>query len=169
MDLQVGAILKQLEEDGLAENTIVFFYSDHGSGIPRHKRALLDSGMRVPCSPVPQKWQHLALGKPGSTTDRLVSFVDYAPTVLNLLGQPIPKAMQGRNPFSARMPPRRAVAYTATAIAWTKCATFPVPFATADTFTSATTCRTSATTNPPPGPTTAKSATSFIAWPSAEK
>ena len=48
MDLQVGAILKQLQEDGLAENTIVFFYSDHGSGMPRHKRALLDSGMHVP-------------------------------------------------------------------------------------------------------------------------
>ncbi|MDP6752119.1 MAG: sulfatase [Verrucomicrobiota bacterium] len=99
MDLQVGTILKQLEEDGLAENTIVFFYSDHGSGMPRHKRALLDSGMHVPLIiRFPKKWQHLAPSKPGSTTDRLVSFVDYAPTVLNLLGQPIPKAMQGE-PF----------------------------------------------------------------------
>ena len=46
MDQQVGAILQQLKEDRLAENTIVFFYSDHGSGMPRHKRALLDSGMQ---------------------------------------------------------------------------------------------------------------------------
>ena len=61
MDLQVGAILKQLEEDGLAENTIVFFYSDHGSGIPRLKRALLDSGMRALLIRFPKKWQHLAL------------------------------------------------------------------------------------------------------------
>jgi len=100
MDLQVGAILKQLEEDSLAENTIVFFYSDHGSGIPRHKRALLDSGMQVPLLiRFPKKWQHLAPGKPGSTTDRLVSFVDYAPTVLNLLGQPIPKAVMQGEPF----------------------------------------------------------------------
>ena len=53
MDLQVGAILKQLEEDGLAKNTIVFFYSDHGNGMPRHKRALLDSGMHVPAHTVP--------------------------------------------------------------------------------------------------------------------
>ena len=99
MDLNVGAILEQLEEDGLAENTIVFFYSDHGSGMPRHKRALLDSGMHVPLIiRFPQKWQHLAPGKPGTTTNRLVSFVDYAPTVLNLLGQPIPEAMQGE-PF----------------------------------------------------------------------
>ena len=48
MDKEVGQILKQLKEDGLNENTIVFFFSDHGSGMPRHKRALLDSGMHVP-------------------------------------------------------------------------------------------------------------------------
>ena len=111
MDLQVGAILKQLQEDGLAENTIVFFYSDHGSGMPRHKRALLDSGMHVPLLiRFPKKWQHLAPGKPGSTTDRLVSFVDYAPTVLNLLGLPTPEAMQGE-PFLGKdaAAPRRYV------------------------------------------------------------
>ena len=111
MDKEVGAILSQLEEDGLMENTIVFFYSDHGSGMPRHKRALLDSGMHVPLLiRFPKKWQHFAPGKPGSTTDRLVSFVDYAPTVLNLLGLPIPEAMQGE-PFlgSKSAPPRRYV------------------------------------------------------------
>ena len=48
MDKQVGAILKELEDDNLDDNTIVFFYSDHGSGMPRHKRALLDSGMKIP-------------------------------------------------------------------------------------------------------------------------
>ena len=99
MDKEVGTILQQLEDDGLAENTIVFFYSDHGSGMPRHKRALLDSGMHVPLmTRFPQKWQHLAPGKPGTTTDRLVSFVDYAPTVLSLTGMPIPAHMQGK-PF----------------------------------------------------------------------
>ena len=111
MDIQVGAILKQLEEDGLTENTIVFFYSDHGSGMPRHKRALLDSGMHVPLIiRFPKKWQHLAPSNPGTTTSRLVSFVDYAPTVLNLLGQPIPEAMQGE-PFLGpnKAKPRRYV------------------------------------------------------------
>ena len=99
MDKEVGAILQQLAADGLAENTIVFFYSDHGSGMPRHKRALLDSGMHVPLMiRFPHKWQHLAPGKPGTTTDRLVNFVDYAPTVLSLTGIPIPEAMQGQ-PF----------------------------------------------------------------------
>ena len=49
MDKQVGEILiSELDADGLADDTIVFFYSDHGSGMPRHKRALFDSGMHVP-------------------------------------------------------------------------------------------------------------------------
>jgi len=96
MDKEVGAILDQLEEDGLAENTIVFFYSDHGSGMPRHKRALLDSGMHVPLLiRFPGKWQHLAPAEPGETTDRLVSFVDFGPTVLSLAEAEIPEAMQG--------------------------------------------------------------------------
>ena len=48
MDHRTGELLGQLEEDGLAENTIVFFYSDHGTGLPRHKRWLYDSGIHVP-------------------------------------------------------------------------------------------------------------------------
>ena len=111
MDKEVGDILKQLEKDGLADNTIVFFYSDHGSGMPRHKRALLESGMHVPLMiRFPKKWQHLAPAKPGTTTERLVSFVDYAPTVLSLTGIAIPEAMQGK-PFlgSKNAKPRRYV------------------------------------------------------------
>lgn len=96
MDKNVQAILDQLKEDGLADDTIVFFYSDHGSGMPRHKRLLLDSGMRVALLVrFPEKYQHLAPAAPGTRLDRLVSFVDFAPTVLNLAGQPIPSYMQG--------------------------------------------------------------------------
>ena len=96
MDQNVKRILGQLEEDGLADDTIVFFYSDHGSGMPRHKRLLLDSGMRVALMVrFPKKYQHLAPAAPGSRLDRLVSFVDFPPTVLNLTGQPIPGYMQG--------------------------------------------------------------------------
>lgn len=102
MDKQVGAILQQLKDDGLDENTIVFFYSDHGSGMPRHKRALLDSGMHVPMLVrFPRKWQHLAPGDPGSTTDRLVSFIDFGPTVLSLAGVDVPDYMQGQ-PFMGK-------------------------------------------------------------------
>jgi len=96
MDGQVQDLLDQLEEDGLAENTIVFFYSDHGTALPRGKRWLYDSGIQVPMIVrFPEKYQQLAPGKPGTTTGRLVSFIDFPPTVLSLLGLEIPEYMQG--------------------------------------------------------------------------
>ena len=99
MDQNTGKLLSQLKEDGLAENTVIFFYSDHGSGLPRHKRLTLDSGLKVPLLiRFPEKYQHLAPAKPGESIDRLVSFVDFPPTVLNLLGLKIPGYMQGQ-PF----------------------------------------------------------------------
>ena len=85
MDAQVGELLQQLEEDGLADNTIVFYWSDHGDGVPRAKRSLYDSGLRVPLM---IRWPK-ALGStvaPGSVRDELVSFIDLAPTVLALAG-----------------------------------------------------------------------------------
>ncbi len=99
MDRQVAEVLAELEADGLARNTIVFFFADHGMGMPRYKRTLYDSGLHVPLIvrfPAPLK--HLAPAKPGSRTDRLVSFVDFAPTVLSLLAIPPAGYMQGR-PF----------------------------------------------------------------------
>lgn len=96
MDKKVGAILRQLEEDGLAEDTIVFYYPDHGTGMPRGKRLLYDSGTRVPLMiRFPQKWAHLAPAAPGAAVDRLVTFVDFAPTLLSLAGRPIPAHYQG--------------------------------------------------------------------------
>ena len=99
MDRQVGEILKQLEADGLADNTIVFFYSDHGSGLPRGKRWLHESGLKVPLIiRFPKMHEHLAPSAAGTTTDRLTSFVDFPPTVLSLAGIKAPDAMQGK-PF----------------------------------------------------------------------
>ena len=99
MDKQVGEILQRLESDGLMEDTIIFFYSDHGSGLPRHKRAILDSGMHVPLLVrFPEKYQHLAPTEPGSRLDRLVSFDDFGPSVLSLVGIDIPGYMLGE-PF----------------------------------------------------------------------
>jgi N-sulfoglucosamine sulfohydrolase len=97
MDIQVGEILSQLEADGLADDTIVFFYSDHGSGMPRHKRALFDSGMHVPLLiRFPKKYQGLAPSPAGAVVDRLVSFDDFAPTVLSLTGiDSLPPYMRG--------------------------------------------------------------------------
>jgi N-sulfoglucosamine sulfohydrolase len=97
MDKQVGDLLAQLKEDGLAENTIVFFFSDHGLGVPRHKRTLYDSGLHVPLIiRFPRRYQYLSPVKAGQETGSLVSFVDFAPTVLSLVGLPIPDYMQGR-------------------------------------------------------------------------
>lgn len=97
LDDEVGSLLDQLKADGLDEDTIVFFYTDHGSGMPRHKRILLETGLHVPLLVrFPEKWQHLAPAAPGETVDRLVSFEDFGPTVLALSGIPQPSAMSGR-------------------------------------------------------------------------
>ncbi len=101
MDAQVGEILQQLEEDGLADNTIVFFWSDHGDGLPRHKRWVYDSGLHVPLI------VHIP-GQEAGLDDQLVSFVDLAPTVLSLAGVEPPVHMQGRaflGPFQNDKPP----------------------------------------------------------------
>jgi uncharacterized sulfatase len=102
MDKQVGDLLDELQVDGLADNTIVFFFSDHGLGLPRFKRTLFDTGLHVPLMiRFPAPYQHLAPERPGEQIDELVSFVDFAPTVLSLTKLPIPKFMQGR-PFLGR-------------------------------------------------------------------
>jgi len=95
----VARLLRELEEDGVDGETIVFFYGDHGAGMPRHKRLALETGLRVPLLVrFPEKYRHLAPGPAGSTVDRSVSFVDFAPTVLSLAGLSAPEYMQGR-PF----------------------------------------------------------------------
>jgi arylsulfatase A-like enzyme len=97
MDHQVGALLDELAAAGLAEDTIVFYYSDHGGAMARGKRYLQDTGTRVPLIiHIPEKWRHLSPFQPGSKVDEPVSFVDLAPTLLSLCGQPTPAAMQGR-------------------------------------------------------------------------
>jgi uncharacterized sulfatase len=99
MDKQAGEVLRALDEDHLADETIVFFFSDHGAGMPRSKRWLYDSSTRVPMIVrFPARYASLAPGRPGTATDRLVSFVDFGPTVLSLAGVPIPATMQG-TPF----------------------------------------------------------------------
>jgi len=103
MDKQVKEVLDQLEADGLAEETIVWFWGDHGRGLPRAKRWVYDSGTRVPLIlRIPEKWRKLAMPdnpnalRPGSVNDELVAFVDFAPTMLSLAGVEVPKHMQGQ-------------------------------------------------------------------------
>ena len=98
MDKLVGKNLRELEEAGLADDTIVFYYGDHGSGMPRSKRWPYFSGLNVPLMiHVPEKFKHLAPPeyKTGGTSDRLVGFIDLAPTLLSITGSKAPEHMQG--------------------------------------------------------------------------
>ncbi|TWT69299.1 sulfatase-like hydrolase/transferase [Crateriforma conspicua] len=99
MDHWAGDLLDQLKKDGLYENTIIMFWSDHGVGLPRAKRWLYDSGTHIPLViRIPSKFRGSGEGLPGTTTDRLVSSIDFGPTVLRLAGVEIPTHVQGQ-PF----------------------------------------------------------------------
>lgn len=111
MDRKVGELLDELKRRGEAENTIVFYFADHGGPTPRGKRYLEDTGVRVPfIVHVPKKWQQLSPFKMGTKVDELVSFVDVAPTVLSLCGIETPAQMQGRAFLGANRvaPPKNA-------------------------------------------------------------
>jgi len=97
VDTQIGDFIKQLEEGGLMENTIVFYYGDHGGVLPRSKGYIYESGLHVPMVVyVPEKWKYLAPIEMGSRSDAFVQFIDLAPTVLNLAGVDIPEQIDGQ-------------------------------------------------------------------------
>lgn len=96
MDQQVGQVLKELQETGVAENTIVFYYSDHGGALPGGKRSIRDVGTRVPMIVrFPEKWHHLAPTTAGQWVEQPVSFVDLPATLLSLCNVEIPKQYEG--------------------------------------------------------------------------
>jgi uncharacterized sulfatase len=98
-DADAGELLAQLDADGLADDTIVFYYGDHGSGMPRSKRWPYHSGLHVPLVVfIPEKFKDLRPPeyKAGGKSDQLVSFVDFPPTLLSLVGVKPPDWMQGR-------------------------------------------------------------------------
>jgi len=112
-DYEAGRILGQLEEDGLAEDTIVFIWSDHGIGLPRSKRWNYESGTHAPLIVhIPEKWRVGGQGRPGTVDSQLVSFVDLAPTVVNLTGAPMPKQFQGRAFLGANLTTPREYIYS---------------------------------------------------------
>ena len=104
-DRELGRLLGQLEEDGLADNTIVFHWSDHGP-LPRGKRWPYDSGIHVPMI---VRWPGGIA--PGSVSDDLVSTVDLGPTVLSLTGIEIPWHMQGQAFLGDQARPPREYVY----------------------------------------------------------
>jgi arylsulfatase A-like enzyme len=113
MDEEVGVILEALEREGLADSTIVIWTTDHGDGLPRAKREVFDSGIRVPMIVRwPDALRPAAL-KAGGEDPRLVSFVDLAPTVLAMAGLPAPDYMVGRDFSSSDPADRRKYIYAA--------------------------------------------------------
>ncbi|MEM7485502.1 MAG: sulfatase-like hydrolase/transferase [Bacteroidota bacterium] len=96
MDSEVGKFLQELDDSGLAENTIVFYYSDHGGVLPRSKRFVYETGTHIPLIiRIPEKYKHLRPDANNGKVDRFVSTVDFAPTMLSLLDIPVPSYMQG--------------------------------------------------------------------------
>jgi N-sulfoglucosamine sulfohydrolase len=99
MDAKAGSILDDLEKAGLADNTIVFYTSDHGGILPRGKRYLEETGVKIPfIVRLPEKFKSLSPFKTGDRIEEPVSFVDFSPTFLSLAGIETPKQMMGR-PF----------------------------------------------------------------------
>ena len=94
MDIQMGKIIDRLKKENLYDNTYIFFYSDHGGPFPRHKRAIYETGTKVPFI--------VKFPKGFKTDDKrnndMLSFIDFAPTILSIAGIDIPKIYQGK-PF----------------------------------------------------------------------
>lgn len=112
MDGEVGARLAELEADGLADDTIVFYYSDNGGVMPRSKRYCYDEGLRCAMIVrVPPKFAHLATQRPGTTVSAPVSFIDLAPTLLSLAGHRAPATMQGHAFLGTRQAPAQHHAF----------------------------------------------------------
>jgi len=90
LDSVVGVFISELQREGELENTVIFFWGDHGDGLPRAKRWLYDSGLNIPLI-----IKYPGGIKPGTIDDRLISSIDFGPTVLSLTGIPVPAHMQG--------------------------------------------------------------------------
>lgn len=96
-DKRVGQLLERLKKDGLADSTIIFFFSDHGQGIPRGKTNGIDLGYRVPFVIwLPPMYRNQAPWKPGTVTDELIGFEDLASTLVSMTGASVPEQMRGR-------------------------------------------------------------------------
>ena len=114
MDAWAGDLIQQLKDDGLFEDTIIFFWSDHGVGLPRAKRWLYDSGTHIPLIVrIPEKFRTDHQGQPHTVSNQLVSSIDFGPTVLNLAGVTIPEHVQGLPFLGENLPEPREYVFGA--------------------------------------------------------
>jgi N-sulfoglucosamine sulfohydrolase len=109
LDAKVGEVLARLEQEGLAEDTIVFFFGDHGRPMPRDKQFLYDGGIRIPLLiRIPEKYRPAGY-QPGGVSDALVSAIDITATTLRLAGVEPPAHMAGRPFFGPGVQPREFI------------------------------------------------------------
>jgi N-sulfoglucosamine sulfohydrolase len=114
LDRKVGLLLEQLQDDGLADRTIIVFFGDHGQAQVRGKQFCYDSGLHIPliihwpkALPVPK---HFAAG---TVDDRLIAAIDFGPTMMSLAGIEKPAKMQGQIFLGDRADPSRQVVFAA--------------------------------------------------------
>ncbi|MEC7564814.1 MAG: sulfatase-like hydrolase/transferase, partial [Planctomycetota bacterium] len=106
--------IQDLKDVGLYEKTIIFFWSDHGVGLPRAKRWLYDSGTHIPLIVrIPAPFRHQRQAMPGSTSDELISSIDLGPTVQRLAGVKTPPHVQGRAFLGTNLSPARKYVFAA--------------------------------------------------------
>ncbi len=97
IDKIVGKTLADLKAAGQLENTFVFYFGDHGGVLPRSKGYVFESGLHVPLVVrVPERYKDAVDRDLGSRTPGVVSFIDFAPTVLNLAGVELPQGLDGK-------------------------------------------------------------------------
>ena len=99
VDRQIGNVVDQLTDDGLLEDTFIFYFGDHGGVLPRGKGYAYESGLHVPLVVrIPEKWKHLVDFRRGDDVNGFVSFIDFGPTLLQLAGIGLPAGIDGK-PF----------------------------------------------------------------------
>jgi len=118
MDAWAGELIQELKDEGVFENTIIMFWSDHGVGLPRAKRWLYDSGTKIPLMVrMPESTADALPGigyqQRGSVNEELISGLDFAPTVLKLAGLKTPEYFQGRAFLGRDLSPKRKYVFGA--------------------------------------------------------
>ena len=96
IDNVVGGIIDELKNDGLLENTFVFYFGDHGGVLPRSKGYAFETGLHVPLVVrIPKNFKHLVKYSTNYREAGFVEFIDFGPTLLNLAGIKIPDEIDG--------------------------------------------------------------------------
>ena len=115
LDRKIGVVLKRLEADGLADNTIILFFGDHGQSHVRGKQFCYEEGLHIPLIiRYPRGLAASAASSPpGTVNDQLIEAIDFTPTTLDLANTKIPEKIQGHIFLGAHTAPPRQLAFGA--------------------------------------------------------